>query len=83
MTFKPALQLLEALKMKRMVRNNKVIKKKVTDREGYKVLGGKEVRMSAAEKRKRAKSAKKAARKKVSKMASITRKQKKSMKKVR
>ena len=53
----------EAIKRKVVVRGGKKIRKKVTTKTGYRMSEVKQVRMSAAEKRKRAKGAKKAARK--------------------
>ena len=71
----------EAIKRKVVVRGGKKIRKKVTTKAGYRMSGGKQVRMSAAEKRKRAKGAKKAARKRKGRMAGILRKRKKSLRK--
>lgn len=73
----------EGVKYKYVVRKGKRIKKAYTDREGYKIayVNGKpkEVRMSSAERVKRKKSAKKAARK-PTKSAEIS-KRKRSLKK--
>ena len=71
----------EAIKRKVVVRGGKKIRKKVTTKSGYRMAGGKQVRMSASEKRKRAKGAKKAARKRRGRMAGILRKRKKSLRK--
>ena len=71
----------EAIKRKIVVRGGKKIRKKVTTKSGYRMAGGKQVRMSASEKRKRAKGAKKASRKRRGKMAGILRKRKKSIRK--
>lgn len=71
----------EALKRKVVIRGGKRIVKKVTDKPGYKVVGGKEQRMKPSEIRARHKSAIKSARKKKSHQAQITRKRNKSMKK--
>ena len=71
----------EAIKRKVVVRGGKKIRKKVTTKSGYRMAGGKQVRMSASEKRKRAKGAKKAARKRRGRMAGILRKRKRSLRK--
>ena len=72
----------EAVKFKKVVRQGKVIKKKTTDREGYKIdpQTGKEIRMSPDEIRRRKKAAKKAKLKRKGKKAQITRARKKSEK---
>ena len=53
----------EVLKKKVIFRNGKRMVKKKSDRDGFKTVNGKEVRMSATEKRKRSKSQKIGARK--------------------
>ena len=71
----------EAVKTKMVVRGGKKMRKKVTDKAGYKIVGGKEVKMDAKEKLARKKAAKVAARKRKSKGASIAKKRAISMKK--
>ena len=70
----------EAMKRKKVVRKGKVIKKKVTDKPGYKIdpKTGKEVKMSQTEIRARKKAAKKAAKKRKGKKSQTTRNKKKS-----
>jgi hypothetical protein len=83
MKFKEALDLLETVKLKKVVRQGKIIKKKTTNRDGYKIDAyGKEVRMSAQEKMRRKKAGIKAARKSKSKRSSASIKRKRSMKKI-
>jgi len=53
----------EVLKKKVIFRNGKRMVKKKSDKDGFKTVNGKEVRMSATEKRKRSKSQKIGARK--------------------
>jgi len=81
MTFKEGLEIIEAIKKKWVVRKGKKIRKKFTDKAGYKMVGGKEVRMKPAEVRKRKRSAIKGSKKKKSQKASIARSRKISMKK--
>jgi len=62
------------------VRGGKVQRKKlVSSRKGYKVVGKKSVRMKPSEKRKRAISGRKGARKRAAKLGSILRKRKVSI----
>ena len=69
----------EAIRRKRVVRKGKVIRKKISDKEGYRIdKSGKEVRMSPAEKRKRKKAARRAAIKRRAKKSQISRQRKKS-----
>ena len=71
----------EALKKKIVFRGGKRIVLKKTDKKGYKVVGGKEVKMSAKEKINRKKAAKKAAIKRKSGSKAAAKKRLKSMKK--
>ena len=71
----------EALKKKIVFRGGKRIVLKKTDKKGYKVVGGKEVKMSAKEKINRKKAAKKAAIKRKSGSAAAAKKRARSMKK--
>lgn len=71
----------EAAKRKTVVRGGKRVRKKVDDRDGYKVVGGKSVKMSPAEKRRRSKAQKKAAKKRKSGQKSANRKRQRSLKK--
>ena len=72
---------LEALKKKIVVRGGKRMVLKKTDKKCYKVVGGKEIKMSAKEKMNRKKAAKKAAMKRKSGSAKAAKKRAKSMKK--
>ena len=72
---------LEALKKKIVFRGGKRMVLKKTDKKGYKVVAGKEVKMSAKEKMNRKKAAKKAAMKRKSGSAAAAKKRAKSMKK--
>ena len=72
---------LEALKKKIVFRGGKRMVLKKTDKKGYKVVGGKEVKMSAKEKMNRKKAAKKGAMKRKSGSAAAAKKRAKSMKK--
>ena len=72
---------LEALKKKIVFRGGKRMVLKKTDKKGYKVVGGKEIKMSAKEKMNRKKAAKKAAMKRKSGSAAAAKKRAKSMKK--
>ena len=72
---------LEALKKKKVVRGGKKMILKKTDKKGYKVVAGKEVKMSAKEKMNRKKAAKKAAMKRKSGSAKAAKKRAISMKK--
>lgn len=65
---------------KKVLRNGKLVWKWKTDRYGYKIIDGKEVKMSASELRARKKGAKKGARKRKATKSSFLRKLKKSMK---
>ena len=71
----------EAVKTEMVVRGGKKMRKKVTDKKGFKMVGGKEVKMGAKEMMARKKAAKVAARKRKSKGASIAKKRAISMKK--
>jgi hypothetical protein len=71
----------EALKKKIVFRGGKRMVLKKTDKKGYKVVGGKEVKMSAKEKMNRKKAAKKGAMKRKSGFAAAAKKRAKSMKK--
>ena len=81
MSLKELVEITEALKRKKVVRGGKVVKKKVTDKAGYKIKDNKEVKMSAKEKLARKKGAKRAVIKRRGKGASIARSKKKSLKK--
>ena len=72
---------LEALKKKIVFRGSKRMVLKKTDKKGYKVVDGKEVKMSAKEKMNRKKAAKKGAMKRKSGAAAAAKKRAKSMKK--
>jgi|TARA_B100002003_G_C13833187_1_gene409395 hypothetical protein len=72
---------LEALKKKIVFRGGKRMVLKKTDKKGYKVVDGKEVKMSAKEKMNRKKAAKKGAMKRKSGAAAAAKKRAKSMKK--
>ena len=72
---------LEALKRKIVFRAGKKIILKKTDKKGYKVVDGKEVKMSAQEKKNRKLAAKKAAKKRKAGSAKAVKKRMKSMKK--
>ena len=72
---------LEALKKKIVFRGGKRMVLKKTDKKGYKVVGGKEIKMSAKEKMNRKKAAKKAAMKRKSGSAAAAKKRAKSMRK--
>ena len=69
----------EAVKRKVVFRGGKRQVKKVTDKAGFKMVGGKEVKMDAKEKMARKKAAKVSARKRKSKGAMIAKKRAKSM----
>ena len=71
----------EAVKKKVVFRGGKRMVKKVTDKAGFKMVGGKEVKMDAKEKMKRKKGAKIAARKSKSKKGIAAKKRLKSLKK--
>ena len=71
----------EAVKKAFVVRKGKKIKKKISTKTGYKMQGGKEVKMDAKEKMKRKKGAKIAARKSKSKKGIAAKKRLKSLKK--
>jgi len=73
----------EALKRKVIVRNGKRKRVKRSTKKGYTTRGGKEVRMSAKERRNRRKSQRKASRKRRAKKSQALRKRKKSMRKRR
>ena len=79
-TFKElTVEFVEALKKKVVYRGGKRVVKKVSDKDGYKVVGGKEVKMSPKEKIARKKAGKIAARKRKGKSAQIAKKRAKSM----
>ncbi len=81
-TFKELMdEMIEALKRKVVYRDGKRQVKKVTDKKGFKVVAGKEVRMDSKEKMARKKAAIKSARKRKSKGALIAKKRAKTMKK--
>jgi hypothetical protein len=71
----------EKIVKKKVVRDGKRIIKKTTDKENYKMVDGKEVRMSPQEIRNRSKAAKKGAKKAKSKKSQTSAKRKRSMKK--
>ena len=73
--------ILERVRRKRVVRKGKVKWRKYSTREGYKVVDGKEVRISPRERRRRKLSQRKAAVKRRSKRARANRVRKRSMKK--
>lgn len=75
--------LFEKLVRKVLFRKGKRIRKKKTDRKGYKSVGGKEVRMSAKEKRNRKLSQRRGARKRKATKAGALRKRKLTMRKRR
>lgn len=66
---------------KRVVRKGRWVIVKKTDRKGYKIKDGKEVRMTPSEIRNRRRSARRAARKRKSKTSSMIRKRLRSMNK--
>ena len=72
---------MEGIKTKMVVRGGKKMRKKVTDKKGFKMVGGKEVKMGAKEMMARKKAGKIAARKRKSKGAQIAKKRAISMKK--
>ena len=72
---------LEALKKKIVFRGCKKLVLKKTDKKGFKVVDGKEVKMSAQEKKNRKLAAKKAAKKRKAGSAKAVKKRMKSMKK--
>ena len=71
----------ETVRKKRVVRQGKRVVKKVTDKPGYRIQNGREVRMSTSEKRKRAISQRKAARKRKPQQKAAERKRKRSIRK--
>ena len=72
---------LEALKKKVVFRGGIKVVLKKTDKKGFKVVGGKEVKMDAKEKMNRKKAAKKGAMKRKSGSAAAAKKRAKSMRK--
>lgn len=76
---KTALDLLEMVTRKVVWRAGKRMVKKVTEREGYKIQDGQEVKMTVREMIKRRKATKRAARKRKSKEQQITRKRERTM----
>lgn len=71
----------ERVRIKKVVKGGKVIKRSISSKAGYKIVGGKSVKMSSAEKRKRKIAQKKAARKRKAKSSQIKRKTKLSKRK--
>ena len=69
----------EALKKKVVYRGGRRVVKKVSDKEGYKVVGGKEVKMTPKEKIARKKAGKIAARKRKGQSAAIAKTRARSM----
>ena len=81
-TFKELMEEIgEAIKKAFVVRGGKKVKKMISTKAGYKMKGGKEVKMSASERLKRKKGAKKGAIKAKGKKAGAARKRAKSIKK--
>ena len=81
-TFKELVDgMIEGMKSKMVVRGGKKMRIKTTDKKGYKMVGGKEVKMGAKEMMARKKAAKVSARKRKSKGAQIAKKRAISMKK--
>lgn len=76
-----ASEIFERVVRTKVVRDGKRKIKMVTDKAGYKVVDGKEVRMDAVEKRNRKKAAKVSSKKRKSKMTSINLKRDRSMQK--
>ena len=76
---KTALDLLEMVTRKVVWRAGKRMVKKVTEREGYKIQDGQEVKMTVREMIKRRKATKRSARKRKSKEQQITRKRERTM----
>ena len=72
-------EFVEAIKRKVVYRGGKRVVKKVTDKDGYKMVGGKEVKMSPKEKIARKKAGKIAARKRKGQSAAIAKKRARSM----
>lgn len=70
----------ERIIKKRVIRNGKKVLKLTSDKDNYKIVDGKEVKMSPAEIRKRSKSAKKGAKKAKSKQGVAAQKRARSMK---
>lgn len=77
------MNLKEAVRRKKIVRKGKTQWRKYSTREGYKVVNGKEVRITHNEKRRRKLAQRKAAIKRRTKSAQANRKRKRSMKKRR
>ena len=75
------LQLIEALKKSIVYRDGKKKLLKKTDKEGYKTVDGKEVKMSSKERKNRSISSKKAAKKKKGQQSKISKLRAKTMKK--
>ena len=74
-------EMIEAIKKKIVFRAGKKVIKKVTDKKGFKMVGGKEVKMKAKEVIARKKAGKKRAIKMKSKKGILTKKRLKTMKK--
>lgn len=70
----------EKITKKKVIRDGKKLIKKTDDREGYKMVDGKSVKMTAQERLKRSKAAKKSAIKRKSTTKQSNLKRKKSMK---
>lgn len=81
MELKELISIVEKVQRKVVYRSGKRMIKKKTDKAGFKTKDGREVKMSAREKIKRAKGAKRAAKKKMSKQGIISRKRQITMKK--
>ena len=67
-------ELEERVRIKKVVHGGKVIKRTISSKAGFKIVGGKEKKMTSAEKRKRKIAQKKAARKRKAKHSTIQRK---------
>ena len=74
-------EMIEAIKKKIVFRAGKKVIKKVTDKKGFKMVGGKEVKMKSPELIARKKAAKKRVIKMKSKKGVLTKKRLKTMKK--
>lgn len=67
-------ELEERMRIKKVVHGGKVIKRTISSKAGYKIVKGREKKMTSAEKRKRKMAQKKAARKRKAKRSTIMRK---------
>ena len=74
-------ELTEAVKKKVVYRNGKRLKKKVSTKDGYKMVGGKEVRMKQKEKKNRKISQRKGAKKRKASKSKANRKRKFTLRK--